>query len=404
MKKNRVILHIDMDAFFAAIEELDHPEYKGKPVVVGADPREGKGRGVVSTCNYEARKYGIHSAMPISQAYKRCPFAVYVFPRMRRYVELSKKIHEIFYEFTPKVESISIDEAFLDMSGCIRLIGSPIEIAKRIKKRIKDETGLTASIGIAPNKFVAKVASDLKKPDGLVIVEADKVVEFLAPLPISKMWGVGKKTEIKLKAKGIDTIGKLAKVSHQVLIKQLGKVGLHFWSLANGIDNRDVEVEHGVKSVSLENTFLEDINDEYKIEETITALADNVSRILRKEQLKGKTITLKIRLEDFSTFTRAQSYQSFIDASEIISSTCLNLYRKFNRQQKKVRLLGVAVSNLDTSCGDQLSMFDNTTGYEKKIDRIIDIIQNKFGADKIKKASISDQHTRRIDEGDIKTK
>ena len=400
----RVILHIDMDAFFAAIEELDHPDYRGKPVVVGADPKEGTGRGVVSTCNYEARKYGIHSAMPISQAYKRCPSAIYAFPRMKRYVEFSKKIHSIFYEFTPKVEPISIDEAFLDVSGCIRLLGEPVEIAKKIKQRIKDQTGLTASVGVAPSKFIAKIASDLKKPNGLVVVDEGKVLEFLHPLPISRMWGVGKKTEAKLKAKGIDTIGKLAQIPRESIVKRMGKVGLHFWSLANGIDDRGVESGHKVKSVSLENTYHEDVGDEKKIEESIRALSDNVSRILRKKKFKGKTITLKIRLEDFSTFTRAHSYKSFIDSSEIIASVCLNLYHNFDREGKKVRLLGVAVSNLNTECGDQLGFFDESNKEEQKIDTLIDMVQNKFGVYKIKKASLLDKHSRRIDEGDVKTK
>jgi len=400
----RVILHIDMDAFFAAIEELDFPEYRGKPVVVGADPKEGKGRGVVSTCNYEARKYGIHSAMPISQAYRRCPTAIYVFPRMKRYVEFSKRIHAIFHEFTPKVEPISIDEAFLDVSGSIRLLGDPIEIAKKIKQRIKNQTGLTASVGVAPSKFVAKIASDLQKPDGLVVVEQGKVSDFLNPLPISKMWGVGKKTEVKLKAQGIDTIGKLAQIPRDTIVKRMGKVGLHFWSLANGIDDRNVEIGHQVKSVSLENTYHEDVENEKTIEESIRALSDNVSRILRKKRFKGKTITLKIRLEDFSTFTRAHSYKSFIDSSEIIASVCLQLYHSFDRQAKKVRLLGVAVSNLNTECGDQLGFFDESNKEEQKIDEVIDMVQNKFGVDKIKKASLLDKHSRRIDEGDIKTK
>ena len=391
-----------MDAFFAAIEELDHPQYRGKPVVVGADPKDGTGRGVVSTCNYEARKYGIHSALPISLAYKKCPHAIYVFPRMKRYVEFSKKINSIFYEFTPQVEPISIDEAFLDVSGCIRLLGKPVEIARKIKKRIKSQTGLTASVGVAPSKFIAKIASDLEKPDGLVEVQQNEIINFLRPLPISKIWGIGKKTEVRLKAKGIDTIGKLAEIPKEKIIKQMGKVGLHFWNLANGIDQRDVELGHKVKSVSLENTFYEDVDNEQKIEETIIALSENVSRILRKKSYKGKTVTLKIRLEDFTTFTRAHSYKSFIDSSEIIAETCLQLYHNFNRERKKVRLLGVAVSKLDTNCDEQLGFFDEANKEEQKIDTLIDMVQNKFGVDKIKKASLMNVHSRRIDEGDIK--
>jgi DNA polymerase-4 len=389
-----------MDAFFAAIEELDHPEYRGKPVVVGADPKGGKGRGVVSTCNYEARKYGIHSAMPISQAYKRCPFAIYAFPRGKRYAEISNRLFSILNEFTPKVEPISVDEAFMDITGCIRLLGSPEEIAQKVKQRIKGELQLTASIGIAPSKFVAKIASDLKKPDGLVIVESEKVSEFLHPLPISKMWGVGKKTEIQLKALGINTIGDLAKLSQDAVIKKFGKSGLHFWTLANGIDAREVEYDHSVKSVGLENTFDEDVSDEKVIEQTINAIADNLGRILRKKQVKGKTITLKIRLEDFSTFTRAHSYGSFIDSSQIISATVLKLYHNFQKQGKKVRLLGIAISNLNTECDEQLGLFDRGEQSEQKIDKVIDLVQNKFGPELIKKASLMNRHSRRIGTAD----
>ncbi len=398
----KVILHIDMDAFFAAIEELDHPEYRGKPVVVGADPKGGKGRGVVSTCNYEARKYGIHSAMPISQAYRRCPHAIYVFPRMRRYVEMSRKVHKIFYEFTPLVEPISVDEAFLDVTGCQRLFGTPEEIAKTIKQRIKDVTGLTASVGVAPSKFVAKIASDLEKPDGLVIVRPEEVRQFLTPLPISKMWGVGKKTEEKLRSMGIDTIGKIAAMPREEIVKKLGKVGLHFWYLANGIDDRDVQTESGRKSVSLENTFLEDVDDESTIEEMIRSLSDNVSRILRKKCIKGKTLTLKIRLEDFSTFTRSQSFNEFIDSSVVITEKALTLYRNFDRQGKKVRLLGVGISNLNIHVGDQLNLFDKQQEQKNKIDQVIDLIQDKFGADLIRKASLLDKHSRHIDSDEEK--
>ncbi|HDQ00814.1 MAG TPA: DNA polymerase IV [bacterium] len=401
---NKVILHIDMDAFFAAIEELDHPEYRGQPIIVGADPKAGAGRGVVSTCNYKAREYGIHSAMPISRAYKLCPYAVYLSPRMSRYLEISQKIQAIFHEFTPIVEPLSIDEAFLDVTGCIRLFGEPITIAQQIKERIRQQTGLTASIGIAPSKFVAKIASDLEKPDGLVFVAPEKVLDFLWGLPISKMWGVGKKTETKLRLMGVDTIGKLAKFPRDQIVKRLGKSGLHFWSLANGIDDRDVEPIHQVKSVSLENTFSQDIDDEHRIENTIFSLADNVSRILRKKRLSGKTITLKIRLEDFSTFTRSQSLGSYIDSSEVISEISMQLYRKFNRDRKKVRLLGVAVGNLESGSHQQIELFGSPAPENKKIDRIIDMVQSKFGADTIKKASLINHYSRRLGNEDDERK
>jgi len=369
-------------------------------VVVGADPKSGKGRGVVATCNYEARKYGIHSAMPISQAYKRCPFAVFVPPRGRRYSEISGKIFRIFYDFTPRVEPISVDEAFLDVTGCIRLLGSPRDIAQAIKQRIFGDLHLTASVGIAPNKFIAKIASDLNKPDGLVEVLPDDILTFLWPLPISKMWGVGKKSETRLQAMGIHTIGDLAKLSQDAAVKKLGKAGLHFWSLAHGVDDRDVEAHAGAKSVSLENTFDEDVADEAVLRETITSLSDNVSRILRKKNYKGKTITLKIRLDDFSTFTRAHSYHECIDSSKIISQTCLDLFEAFDRMGKKVRLLGVAVSNLNAHPGEQLGFFQAEDQSEQKIDRVIDLIQGKFGPDLIKKASLLDKHSRRLSQSE----
>ncbi len=391
-----VILHIDMDAFFAAIEELDHPEYRGQPVIVGADPKGGRGRGVVSTCNYIARKFGVHSAMPISQAYRRCPNAIFVPPRMQRYCELSERLFEILQNFTPAVEPISIDEAFLDITGCVRLLGSPTEIAIRIKHAIRDQLGLTASIGIAPNKFIAKIASDLRKPDGLVIVTPEEVTRFLHPLPISKMWGVGKKTEAFMMKLGIRTIGDLARLTQAEAIKKFGKYGLHFWNLANGIDEREVVATHAVKSVSLEHTFEQDVADEQVIEHTLLALADNVSRILRQKQLQGKTITLKIRLQDFSTFTRSQSFNTFIDASAVIGQVTLKLYRDFPKQGQKVRLLGVAVSNLMPARQAQLGLFSPQEDSDRKIDQVIDLVQHKFGPDMIKKASLMNHQSRRV--------
>ncbi|MDZ7318185.1 MAG: DNA polymerase IV [candidate division KSB1 bacterium] len=392
----RVILHIDMDAFFAAIEELDHPEYRGQPVIVGADPKGGRGRGVVSTCNYIARQFGVHSAMPISQAYRLCPNAIFVPPRMARYVELSDRLFEILHDFTPAVEPISIDEAFLDITGCVRLLGTPEEIAVRIKQAIRQQLGLSASIGIAPNKFIAKIASDLRKPDGLVIVSPEEVTQFLQPLPISKMWGVGPKTEAAMLKLGIHTIGDLARLTQAEAIKKFGKSGLHFWHLANGIDEREVAAAQAIKSVSLENTFEEDVADEQVIEQTLLALADNVSRILRQKQLQGKTITLKIRLQDFSTFTRSQSFDTFIDASTVISRITLKLYHEFPNKDQKIRLLGVAVSNLIPAQQAQLGLFSPQDTSDRRIDQVIDLVQNKFGPDLIKKASLMDQHSRRL--------
>ncbi|MBD3287443.1 DNA polymerase IV, partial [candidate division KSB1 bacterium] len=356
---NRVILHIDMDAFFAAVEQMDHPEYRDKPVIVGADPKAGAGRGVVSTCSYEARKFGIHSAMPISQAYKRCPHGIYLRGRMERYQELSRRIMKIMQDFSPAVEPVSIDEAFIDITGCIKLFGEPRAIAQKLKDCIKQQTGLTASVGVAPSKFVAKIASDLEKPNGLVIVEKEKVKDFLRPLPISRMWGVGKKTEPVMQKLGIQTIGDLADYSQSKLIKYLGKAGVQFWNLANGIDNRTVVPYTDAKSLSHETTYHEDTDDTAKLKQTIFYLSNEVSRGLRKGNMKGKTITLKIRLADFSTFTRSKSFIHYINSSKEIYDVAMQLFDSFNRMGKKVRLLGVAVSNLDNSIGEQMSMFDD---------------------------------------------
>jgi DNA polymerase IV len=399
---DRIILHIDMDAFFAAVEQLDQPEYRGKPVVVGADPKRGKGRGVVSTCSYEARKYGIHSAMPISQAYARCPFAIYLPGRMRRYQEISRQIMDILYNFSPIVEPISIDEAFLDISGCLRLLGSPRVIAIAIKEKIRTEIGLTASIGIAPSKFIAKIASDLQKPDGLVIVTKEQTVDFLKPLPISKMWGVGKKTEPLLLKYGIKTIGDLAAYSQDKIINLFGKSGLHFWSLANGLDDREVITHDAAKSVSQEITFEQDTDDPEEIKKTLYYLCNELSRILRSQKLKGRTITLKIRLADFSTFTRSYSHCEYTNSSKIIVETIFELFSKFDTQGQKIRLLGVAVSNLNTQFGDQISIFDQPTDHKERSDEVMQLIQSKFGVEAIKKASLIDRHPYRLSDQKIK--
>ncbi len=401
---NRVILHIDMDAFFAAVEQIDHPEYRGKPVIVGADPKGGTGRGVVSTCSYEARKFGIHSAMPISKAYKRCPGGVYLPGRMKRYQDMSRQIMKIMYDFSPAVEPLSIDEAFIDITGCIKLFGSPRNIALKLKESIKIQTKLTASVGIAPNKFIAKIASDIEKPDGLVIVEENRIREFLRPLPISKMWGVGKKTEPILLKLGIQTIGQLADYSQSKLIKYLGKSGLQFWNLANGIDNRSVTNDTEAKSLSHETTYSEDTNDVQKLKKTLFYLSNEVSRGLRSENLKGKTITLKIRLSDFSTFTRSKSFTHYINSSKELYDVAMQLFSSFNRMGKKVRLLGVAVSNLDNVPGEQISMFEDSEASKSRSDKVMDLIYEKFGPDAINRASLMNRKPHRLSDKKVDDK
>jgi len=391
----RIILHIDMDAFFAAVEQRDNPELIGKPVIIGADPKQGRGRGVVSTCSYEARKFGVHSAMPISQAFKRCPNGVYLRGRMHVYSDISRQLMDILYDFTPLVEPISIDEAFLDISGSIRLFGEPPEIASLIKQRLRNDINLTASIGIAPNKFIAKIASDLKKPDGIVIVNNDDVLKFLRPLPISKMWGVGKKSEPHLQKCGIKTIGDLAKLSEKQAADLLGKNSLRFWHLANGRDERDVVTWGGAKSVSQERTFMEDSDNSDELQNTIYYLCNEVSRLMRKSNQKGRTVTLKIRFSDFSTFTRASTSHKFLQHSQDLYDIAIKLFNSFSLTNKKVRLLGVGVSNLNTIHGEQLTIFDQEESQSAKLDHVMDLVEKKFGHKAIRKASLMHRHSYR---------
>ncbi len=255
---NRWIFHVDMDAFYASIEQRDHPEFRGRPVVVGADPRQGFGRGVVAACSYEARKFGIHSALPIGQAYRRCPDAVFVRPEMAKYRETSRHIRKIFAEITDLVEPISIDEAFLDVSGLVEEPVAAVKLARDLKLRIRSKEELTASVGIGPSKFIAKIASDLRKPDGLLLIRPEEVRRFLDPLPISRIWGVGPRTAERLRKMGVATIRQLRQIDVETLKQRFGKMGGHLSQLANGVDDRPVVGEREVKSISQEHTLLEE--------------------------------------------------------------------------------------------------------------------------------------------------
>ena len=388
---SRRILHLDMDAFFAAVEQLDFPQYRGKPVIVGADPKGGSGRGVVATASYEARKYGVHSALPISLAYQRCPHAVYLRGRYERYSEISRQLIATLNEFTPVIEKISIDEAFLDITKSLALFGSAEKIGRQIKKRIYDDLGLVASIGIAPNKFLAKVASDLEKPDGFVVVKEGEEKEFLKSLPISRLWGVGKKTEAALKQMDIETIGQIAHMPEQDLSRRFGKWGSALWRLANGIDHRSVKPWETQKSISQETTFDEDTGDEEAIHKTLLGLAESLSRLMRKSKLKGRTVTLKIRLEDFSTFTRSKTLSDFVDSSQILKGVAIGLYKKFNKKNMKVRLLGIGVSQLNSVSGEQLGLFDQEAPLDAKMTKLLDSLQDKYGEGAVKRASLLDK-------------
>ena len=384
--KTKVIAHMDMDAFFAAVEQRDDPSLKGKPVIIGADPKGGTGRGVVSTCSYEARKYGIHSAMPISIAYRKCPHGVFLRGSGRKYREVSDHIFDILYDFTPDMEPVSVDEAFLDITGSYHFYQTPYKTCQAIKDRIKKEVGLTASIGIAPVKMVAKIASDYCKPDGLLEILPDKVLDFLWPLPIERLWGVGHQTQKALNAMGIRTIGELAKYPVVELDARLGVHGQHLSSLANGIDEREVYVDEEIKSVSHEHTFETDEADLEHVYRILSHLSEKVSRRLRKYELKGKTVTLKVRLSNFKTVTRACTFDERINFFDNIYKQAKDLFDAFYQPSMKIRLLGVRMSNFTDPYVQESLFRDPIAEKREKVHKAVDLIKDKFGEGAIYRA------------------
>ena len=387
LRPPKQIIHLDMDAFYPSVEALDNPELRGKPVIVGGS----KERGVVSSASYEARKFGVHSAQPMATAMQLCPNGIVVPVRMARYQEVSEQVFEIFYIFTPLVEPLSIDEAFLDVTGSSRLFGSPIEIAKKIKQKIVEKTGLTISAGVAPSKFVAKVASDMEKPDGLTIVARDKVREFLDPLPIKKMWGAGKVTQKALARIGIHTFKDLRLASVEVLEKEFGKHGRHMHQLSLGIDPRDVVTLHDIKSIGHEDTYSKDILDLEPAKRELLSLANRVARRMRRKGLEGKTITVKVKYSDFKRITRSVTLHHYTnDSTEIYSNVC-SLLEKTAVGKRPVRLLGISLSNLtDSAAGRQLSLFSQEESSEKRkeLNKTADSIFEKFGNRGIRPGSL----------------
>ena len=354
----RFIFHVDMDAFYASIEQRENLRYRGRPVIVGADPKQGQGRGVVAACSYEARRFGIRSALPISQAYRLCPHGVYVRPDMDLYSQVSRRIREIFRAVTTQVEPLSIDEAFLDVSGQVSDSKGALELARQLKARITQEERLTASIGIASSKFVAKVASDLEKPDGLVIVEPENVQAFLDPLPISRIWGVGPKTEERLKGFGVKTIEQLRDLESDLLQKRFGKMGEHLWQLANGIDNRSIVTERKATSLSQERTFSEDTSDGDRLTQVIQKLSARIADRLAKHAQGGRTVTLKLRYSDFTTLTRQISFRHLVCGSQEIQEVAVMLLVRHWDTRRKIRLIGISVSPLESLKTDrQMRLF-----------------------------------------------
>lgn len=384
----RGIIHVDMDAFYAAVEQRDTPAYKGKPVIVGADPRGGKGRGVVAACSYEARVFGVRSALPISRAYRLCPHALFLPVRMERYEEVSDRIFAILRGYTNLVEPLSIDEAFLDVTGSARIFGEPAAIGRRIKEEIWREERLAASVGVAPNKFVAKIASDLEKPDGFVVVHPEGIEAFLKDLPIRYLWGVGEKTASSLKRLGLRTIGDLARWPAEDLSRRFGKVGTHLHQLSRGIDDRPVIPEVDVKSIGAETTFSADTSDLRQIRQTLLGLAERVSARLRGEGYAGSTITLKLRYANFTTLTRSLTLPEPAALTEDIYAAALSRLEKISLLGRRVRLLGIAVSKLTgESSPSQIPLFRSDRRREKAA-RAIDEIRRRHGKAGITRASL----------------
>ena len=368
----RWIMHIDMDAFFASVEQLDNPELRGKPLIVGGL----SGRGVVSTCSYEARKFGVHSAMPMVEARRLCPHAEFLPGRMWRYKEVSCEIMRIFHEEAPLVEQLSIDEAFLDVSGMERLCGDVRNVGWRIKERIKKELGLTCSVGLAPNKFLAKMASDLQKPDGFTVITHEKARDFIAPLPVTKIFGIGGAAKQMLAQFGIATIGQLAQADRSIVQKVFGKNADKVRLLAQGLDDRPVVPESAPKSIGRETTFEKDLFTFEDCKAAILELSGQTGYRLRNKGYSGRTITLKVKFADFKIITRSISSEGDISCDEEIFALAVKLLQGVS-YQNGVRLLGVTVSNLqDGSCGSLC--FEEDTKLLSR-NATIDNLKKRFG-------------------------
>ena len=385
-----MIIHIDMDAFYASVEQRDDPSLIGKPVIVGGSS---SGRGVVCAASYEARKFGVRSAMPASQAVRLCPDGIFLKPRMSHYAAISKKLRAIFERYTSLVEPISLDEAFLDVTGSLRLFGDAPNIAHKIKTDIKTETELVASAGVAPNKYLAKLASDLEKPNGFVVVPSNDIQRFLGPLAISRVWGVGKQCLKKFHSVGVNSIGDLQKIPLDSLKLIFGVNGEHFYKLARGIDHRKVVPDRDAKSISHESTFYADIDSRETLEAWLIYLLEMVSRRMRQYDIHGRTIQLKIRFSDFRTITRSKTCGQPTNVTRELLEVATSLLRDtLKPSHDPVRLLGIGVSNLEHLLLRQKMLFDeNEHLRDQRLDDSVDRIRERFGNDSLMSGKVVDQ-------------
>ena len=375
------ILHADMDAFFSAVEQRENPELKGKPVIVGGVNLSN--RGVVSTASYEARKFGVHSAMPVAQAKKLCPDGIYIPSRHDLYKKISEEIFAILQKYTPLVEKISIDEAFLDVKGCERLYGNAVEIAQQIKEEVKEKTELTISVGVSVNKFLAKLASDYDKPDGLTVIKKDDIKNFMRNLDIDKIWGVGEVFAAKLAEENVYRVSDIWSYSLEELKNKFGKAGVKLFFLSRGMDKREVKSQTEIKSISHEETFAENINNQDKLFAYLFKMSEKVSFRLHSNSLKVTTVFIKVRYSDFSTYSRQKSLKVAVNSSEEIYQTAKKLLNQNQLLNKPLRLLGIGVSNLCQEGKEQLNLFADT---DDQLDQTIDQLKRKYGFNKISRA------------------
>lgn len=377
------ILHVDMDAFYASVEVLDDPSLKGKPIIVGAPDS----RSVVSSASYEARRFGVRSAMPVGQALRLCPTAIVVLPHFDRYLTLSAQVMQVFREFTPLVEPLSIDEAFLDVRGARRLWGSPGQIARLLRQRVRDETGLTCSVGGAATKHVAKIASTISKPDGLLIVPEAETAAFLAPRSVRALWGVGPKASEALEGRGIRTVADILDAPRDVLDRALGRaMGDRVWHLARGIDPREVDTVHIEKSIGHEETFHDDISDTAILRSELRRLADRVGARLRSNGWEASTIAIKVRFADFSTISRSQTLPEPTAVSQRIGDAAHDLFAAVDRRLP-VRLIGVRAEKLRPSGSAALTLWDDDEDW-RRIEGALDGATAKFGRGVVTRATL----------------